>query len=83
MSLRRVENSSENLLMSLFKHGVSNVQPRNILKKFIKVKKEVSVSQGDKYAKFSPFSGFKVSFCIEFDHPYFYKLHDSATYLLL
>ena len=47
---------------------------QQIPKKFIKVeKKEVSVSQGDKYAKFSPFSGFKVSFCIEFDHPFFYK----------
>ena len=43
-------------------------------KKFLKVKKEVSVTDGDKSAKFSPFSGFKVSFCIEFDHPFFKKM---------
>ena len=35
MSLSRVKNGSENLLMDLFNYGVSNVQPRNILKKFI------------------------------------------------
>ncbi len=52
---------------------------QKIPKKFIKVKKEVSVSQGDKYAKFSPFSGFKVSFCIEFDHPFFYKKTNTAV----
>ncbi|MEC9248078.1 MAG: UDP-3-O-acyl-N-acetylglucosamine deacetylase [Pseudomonadota bacterium] len=48
-------------------------------KKFLKVKKEVSVTDGDKSAKFSPFSGFKVSFCIEFDHPFFKKKTNTAV----
>ena len=51
MSLRRVENSSENLLMSLFNHGVSNVQPRNILKKFIKVYKSKIIVSNNSYSK--------------------------------
>ena len=51
MSLHRVENSSENLLMSLFHHGVSNVQPRNILKKFIKVYKTKIIVSSNSYSK--------------------------------
>ena len=51
MSLHRVENSSENLLMSLFNHGVSNVQPRNILKNFIKVDKTKIIVSNNSYSK--------------------------------
>ena len=51
MSLSRVENSSENLLMSLFNHGISNVQPRNILKKFIKVYKSKIIVSNNNYSK--------------------------------
>ena len=51
MSLRRVENSSENLLMSLFNHGVSNVQPRNILKNFIKAYKTKIIVSNNSYSK--------------------------------
>jgi UDP-3-O-[3-hydroxymyristoyl] N-acetylglucosamine deacetylase len=40
-------------------------------KKFIRIKKPVSVEDGDKTAKFLPFDGFKVSFSIDFDHPAF------------
>ncbi len=40
MNSERVMHNSETLLLELFKHGVSNVQPRNILKKFLKVNKK-------------------------------------------
>jgi UDP-3-O-[3-hydroxymyristoyl] N-acetylglucosamine deacetylase len=40
-------------------------------KKFIRIKKKVSVEDGDKTACFLPFDGFKVSFSIDFDHPAF------------
>ncbi|MEM8490907.1 MAG: UDP-3-O-acyl-N-acetylglucosamine deacetylase [Pseudomonadota bacterium] len=40
-------------------------------KKFIRVKKTVTVEDGDKVATFRPFDGFKVSFTIDFDHPVF------------
>jgi len=48
-------------------------------KKFIKVTKPLRVSEGDKWAEFEPFDGFKVSFAIDFDHPIFAKSPQSAT----
>ena len=39
------------------------------LKQFIKIKKPCVVQDGDKWVKFEPFNGFKVSFAIDFDHP--------------
>ncbi|MFT4581693.1 MAG: UDP-3-O-[3-hydroxymyristoyl] N-acetylglucosamine deacetylase [Gammaproteobacteria bacterium] len=40
-------------------------------KKFIRIKQVLEVEDGDKRARFEPFDGFKVSFAIEFDHPFF------------
>ncbi len=40
-------------------------------KKFIKILDTVEVKDGDKYARFEPYNGFKVSFTIDFDHPVF------------
>lgn len=48
-------------------------------KKFIRVKKTVTIKDGDKWAKFEPFEGFKVSFSIDFDHPIFAKSPQKAT----
>ena len=48
-------------------------------KKFIRVTKPVKIEEGDKWAKFEPFEGFKVSFSIDFDHPIFAKSPQSAT----
>ncbi len=38
-------------------------------KQFIRIKKPVRVEDGDKWAQFEPWDGFKVSFSIDFDHP--------------
>jgi UDP-3-O-[3-hydroxymyristoyl] N-acetylglucosamine deacetylase len=40
-------------------------------KKFIRILKTIKVEDGDKWVKFEPFDGFKVSFEIDFDHPLF------------
>jgi len=40
-------------------------------KRFIRIKKPVRVEDGDKWAAFEPFEGFKVAFAIAFDHPVF------------
>ena len=40
-------------------------------KKFIRIKKPVSVQQDDKVASFKPYDGFKVTFAIEFEHTVF------------
>ena len=42
-----------------------------VAKKFIRIKKEITVTDGDKVATLLPFDGFKVSFTIDFDHPVF------------
>ncbi|MFC3113974.1 UDP-3-O-acyl-N-acetylglucosamine deacetylase [Cellvibrio fontiphilus] len=49
----------------------AGVQEQNGPKKFVRIKKEVTLKDGDKFATFVPFDGFKVSFSIEFDHPVF------------
>lgn len=40
-------------------------------KRFIRIKRTLRVQDGDKWAEFSPFEGFKVGFSIDFDHPVF------------
>ena len=40
-------------------------------KRFIRIKKRIELQDGDKWAAFEPFEGFKVSFQIDFDHPMF------------
>ena len=42
-------------------------------KRYIRIKEKVEVCDGDKKACFEPFDGFKVSFSIEFDHPFFHQ----------
>ncbi len=49
----------------------AGIEEQAAAKKFIRIKKEVRVEQGDKVASFHPFDGFKVSFAIDFDHPVF------------
>ncbi len=43
-------------------------------KRFVRIKRTVVVEEGDKWARFDPFEGFKVGFTIDFDHPVF-KCH--------
>ncbi len=40
-------------------------------KRFLRIKRSVYVEDGDKWARFDPYEGFKVSFSIDFDHPVF------------
>ena len=40
-------------------------------KQYIRIKKTIRVEEGDKWATFEPFNGFKVTFTIDFDHPAF------------
>ena len=40
-------------------------------KKFLRIKRPVSVEEEDKKATFLPFDGFKITFEIDFDHPVF------------
>jgi UDP-3-O-[3-hydroxymyristoyl] N-acetylglucosamine deacetylase len=53
----------------------AGVEEQNRAKRFIRIKRPVEVRDGDKFARFEPYDGFKVEFSIEFDHPAF---HDRA-----
>lgn len=49
----------------------AGILEQSAAKKFIRIKKEITVTDGDKTATLLPFDGFKVSFTIDFDHPVF------------
>ncbi|MDB2384373.1 UDP-3-O-acyl-N-acetylglucosamine deacetylase [Endozoicomonas sp.] len=57
----------------------AGIQEQDAAKKFIRIKKEISVTDGDKSATFKPYNGFKVSFSIDFDHPVFQSRSQSAS----
>ncbi|MCH9047859.1 MAG: UDP-3-O-acyl-N-acetylglucosamine deacetylase [Proteobacteria bacterium] len=50
----------------------AGVEEQNAPKRFMRIKEKVRVEDGDKWAMFEPFEGFKVGFTIEFDHPMFH-----------
>ncbi len=55
----------------LFLMEAAGIAEQKAPKKFIRIKKTVRVNDGDKWAKFEPYHGFKVSYVIDFDHPVF------------
>jgi UDP-3-O-[3-hydroxymyristoyl] N-acetylglucosamine deacetylase len=55
----------------------AGVQEQEAPKQFIRIKRALQVEDGDKWARFEPHDGFKVTFTIDFDHPVFDK--DSQT----
>ncbi|MGO2133139.1 MAG: UDP-3-O-acyl-N-acetylglucosamine deacetylase [Halomonas sp.] len=57
----------------------AGVLEQNAAKKFIRIKREVAVRDGDKEAVFLPHQGFKVSFAIDFDHPVFERQKQVAS----
>jgi len=57
----------------------AGVEEQNAPKKFIRIKKPITVTDGDKEASFQPYDGFKVSFTIEFDHPLFDESNQVAS----
>ena len=48
-------------------------------KKFVRIMQRVRVEDGDKWAEFRPFDGFKVNFEIEFNHPLFKRRSQKAS----
>jgi UDP-3-O-[3-hydroxymyristoyl] N-acetylglucosamine deacetylase len=57
----------------------AGIEEQNALKKFIRIKRKVTVTDGDKTATFLPFNGFKVGFTIDFDHPVFQGRTQTAS----
>ncbi|MCF6337340.1 MAG: UDP-3-O-acyl-N-acetylglucosamine deacetylase [Gammaproteobacteria bacterium] len=57
----------------------AGIEEQNAAKRFIRIKKTVIVEDGDKWARFDPFEGFKVSFNIDFQHPVFQAQSQTTT----
>ena len=49
----------------------AGIAEQNAHKRFIRIKKKVEVRDAGKWARFTPYEGFKVGFEIDFDHPVF------------
>ena len=54
----------------------AGIEEQSAPKKFLRILKPVEIRQDDKWARFEPYEGFKVSFKIDFNHPVF-KSHTS------
>ncbi|AAU91495.1 MULTISPECIES: UDP-3-O-acyl-N-acetylglucosamine deacetylase [Methylococcus] len=57
----------------------AGVQEQEAPKQFIRIKRPLQVEDGDKWARFEPHDGFKVTFTIDFDHPVFDKNSQTAS----
>jgi UDP-3-O-[3-hydroxymyristoyl] N-acetylglucosamine deacetylase len=57
----------------------AGIEEQRTPKRFVRIKKRVRVEQGDKWAQFDPFDGFKVNFEIEFNHPVFKRRAQQAS----
>ncbi len=57
----------------------AGIEEQNAAKRFIRIKQPVEVVDGDKWVRFEPFDGFKVTFSIDFDHPAFRECAQTAT----
>lgn len=58
----------------------AGIREQNAAKRFIRILKPVCVEEGDKFVKFTPYNGYKVSFTIDFDHPVFIDKPQSAMF---
>lgn len=56
----------------------AGIAEQGAAKRFIRVRRPVEVRDGDKWARFAPYDGFKIDFEIEFDHPVF-KRHSQRA----
>lgn len=57
----------------------AGIEEQPAAKRFIRINRKVTVTDGDKWASFEPFHGFKVNFTIDFDHPLFKINTKTAT----
>ena len=57
----------------------AGIEEQNAPKKFVRVLKPIEVKEGDKWVRFEPFNGFKLTMSIDFAHPIFDKTRQSVT----
>jgi len=47
----------------------AGIEEQDASKKFLRIKKKIRVEDGEKFAEFKPYNGYRISFEIDFDHP--------------
>lgn len=57
----------------------AGVEEQSANKRFIRIRKPVKVTDGDKWAQLTPYDGFRIHFEIDFDHPVLRKHRQTAT----
>ena len=57
----------------------AGIAEQSALKRFMRIRKTVRVEDGDKWAEFKPYDGYKVSLSIDFDHPIFKRHTQTAS----
>lgn len=57
----------------------AGIQQQNALKTYLRIKRKITVRDGDKWACLEPFDGYKVTFTIDFDHPAFHDETSTAS----
>ncbi len=56
----------------------AGIAEQNVPKRFIRIKRPITVRDGDKWVRLEPFNGFKVRFAIDFDHPVIKQTEQTA-----
>ncbi len=56
----------------------AGIEEQSSLKRFIRIKKTIEVADGEKWARLTPYNGFRVNLEIDFDHPVLRKHRQSA-----
>ncbi len=57
----------------------AGLEEQGVPKRFVRIRRIVRVEDGDKWAEFRPFDGFKVNFELEFNHPVFRRHAQRAS----
>lgn len=57
----------------------AGIEEQSAAKRFIRILEPVEVRMDDKWARFDPFAGFRVSFKIDFNHPVFHSHQSFAS----
>lgn len=70
-----MDGSAAPFVLLLQSAGIEELQAP---KRFIRVLKPVEVSEGDKWARFEPYDGFRINLEIDFDHPMLKKHRQQA-----
>ncbi len=57
----------------------AGIEEQNAPKRFIRIRQPIRVEDGDKWAEFRPYAGFRVNFRIDFDHAVFKRHTQEAS----